>query len=303
MLIDVRDFLSELKSKPQDQEKLNYIIQYLNFTEERIIEFYARLTDVSISKQSRKNLLGRLMTFWEKPKNLDQIFSEIINADSEESGLNILKTHINLTENDSRAKTLIHFIIENNENAKALQRLSNLFIDREISENIEAHFTKIYREYMQTTDAEDFILQPTIGAVRDAENKHIYTNIFFYENFLPDENGKSFQKDDFQIHQNLQMDTNLNLQLVYYVCFKKSGNDRKKGNEYRMHKFSIRNKPIFLTPFSENLELFMIDNSTPQGTISLDLSKINEVMAIIININPETSRGTVTTVTQPTNDD
>ncbi|AXG71956.1 hypothetical protein KORDIASMS9_04214 [Kordia sp. SMS9] len=123
----------------------------------------------------------------------------------------------------------------------------------------------------------DIMLQPTIGHVRDREDANIYSNVYFFENFK--HKIDQFKKGNFKIYQDLIIGSNGNKRINYYICFRKG--DKKRGKVYRQHKFSIKNAAL------------------PNG---ISVSEISEIEVFFINLNPKTSRGTVTTVTQPTKD-
>lgn len=159
------------------------------------------------------------------------------------------------------------------------------------SSNIERKIKVLYDNFSHSKDFRDELIQPTVAAYSITKNEEtkIYTTIYFYENFKLKGSNTHFEKKDFEIYQNFEMGTNDTLKLTYYVCFKRTGVQRERGNTFRLHKFSIKNSEVFYKSFrSKKRE-------------KLNLKHIENVMAFVINVNPTASRGTVTTVKPTSN--
>lgn len=146
---------------------------------------------------------------------------------------------------------------------------------------IEKFIKEIYDNQSQS------VLQPIVTSIKTKmtdtksgqSHSIINTNIFIFENYT-----EEFTKKDFKIYQNYTIGADGRYQLSYYVCYKRS--NKKRAEKYRLHKFSLQNIDVEYIPF------YPPDSKTEK----LDMDSIHDVMAFVINVNPRTSRGTVTTV-------
>ena len=145
-------------------------------------------------------------------------------------------------------------------------------IEGRAGHTIERTFGKLYDDIMSLPIDEHTpkLFRPIVIPIYNSDDNLIYTNIHIQENFK-----SQLKKEDFEIFQQYTIGLDGNPQLSYYICFKFSDADRKRGLEHRYHKFSVKSIPI-----QNNFEAKYIKN----------------VMACFVNINPQTSRGTVTTV-------
>ncbi len=144
---------------------------------------------------------------------------------------------------------------------------------------ISPEYEKAYQNFKQTQTEKEILLQPTIGALSD--DKNIYTSICFFENY-----DQEITMEDFQIYQNFTINQDGNSQLSYYICF--NIQNKERSDTYRMHKFLVKNKEI-------NCNFFSLEEGKSHEGL-LDTSKIKNVMVTVIDVDPETSRGTTTTV-------
>ncbi|PTX62748.1 hypothetical protein C8N46_102148 [Kordia periserrulae] len=296
--IFLKKLIEEKKKKELEdcsQSLIDILIKKINLKDDALNEVVDRLRN--LSSKDAYILLEKLLFFTEKPTTevLESVLKKIRNTGNSEAH-SFLRNHINLVKDSSKeqknkpcespkACEFLKFILHS-EKEEVVKRLNNQFIARNINK-VEGQFSEIYNDYMKSCDAENLVVQPTVGALRATRNNktNIFTNIFFYENFL----DNKFQKSSFNIYQNFEMGPNDRLQLTYYVCFKRTGFERQRGDTYRMHKFSIKNEDVEYTPFRQN-------NDNMRDKVVLDINEIDEVMAFVINVNPEASRGTSTTV-------
>ncbi|AXG71955.1 hypothetical protein KORDIASMS9_04213 [Kordia sp. SMS9] len=213
---------------------------------------------------------------------------------------NIPDPNLNLEHaTEGQLKSLINYLINSDKAPKTLQNTLHaneseivelakeyLTNDNTKPQEIENHYEQLYQSYMNEGKDKKVLIQPTIGTLRD-EN-HIYTSVYFFENY-----EYFMKKEDFKIYQNFTISEDGSPQLNYYVCFNLT--TKSKGSTYRMRKFTIKN----------HSEKYATVNTTTNELTEqkLNIDNIKNIMVTVINEDPETSRGTVTTVTQPTSDD
>ncbi|WP_430412690.1 hypothetical protein [Kordia sp.] len=221
-----------------------------------------------------------------KAEKLAKRILKLIKTVRRQRAINLLRKVLKINDRKARQHyRRLRRLIQKCKCEQAFQQIVDLLHPKS-KNKIEKRFSEIYDNQL------DITIQPTIGALRSIENSNgsceskIYTNIYFYENFKLEKGKEGFTKDDFDIYQNFSMGEDDRLRLCYYVCFKRS--NKRRGSIYRMHKFSIVNAEINHIPFGQ---------CTNE---KLNPDEIDDVVTFLINVNPEASRGTVTTVKDPT---